>query len=136
MTEKSGKLTINQLAPLRPLPKALLQIIRRALPLKLERLGLQRRRGVGVEQDVAVLEVLLFRAGLQVFLQTVAAIGWRDGRDVDAGVVGLGGGGEGGWLGGHVGCAVWSGGEGIRWSCGLVVWVLVYGGYWLLARES
>ena len=52
---------------------------------------------------MAVLEVLLFRAGLQVFLQAVSAVGGGDWGDVDAGVV-LGGGGEGGWLlGGHVG---------------------------------
>jgi hypothetical protein len=53
---------------------------------------------------MAVLEVLLLRAGLQVFFKAVAAVGWRDGRDVDASVV-LGGGGEGwGLLGGHDGC--------------------------------
>ena len=103
MTKKTGQLTINQLAPLWPLPKPLLQVIRRALPLELKRLSLQGRRGVCVEQDMAVLEVLLLRAGLQVFFKAVAAVGWRDGRDVDASVI-LGGGGEGwGLLGGHDG---------------------------------
>ena len=69
---------------------------------------------------MAVLEVLLFRAGLQVFLQAVAAVGGRDWRDVDAG--GFGGGVEGGRLGGH-GCAV---GGGLFWF-GLVCWVLGVG---------
>ena len=72
---------------------------------------------------MAVLEVLLFRAGLQVFLQAVAAVGGRDWRDVDAGV--FGGGVEGGRVGGH-GCAV---GGGLFWV-GLV-WFGVLGvGCW------
>lgn len=49
---------------------------------------------------MAVLEILLLRAGLQVFLQAVAAVGGGDWGDVDSGVFG----GEGRWLlGGHDG---------------------------------
>lgn len=82
--EIKATLTFNQLPPLRPLPQSLLQIVRRALSLKLKLSSLQRRRSIRVEQDVAVLEVLFFGTGLQVFLKTVAALGSGDGRDVDA----------------------------------------------------
>ena len=84
MRQRETALTFNQLSPLRPLLQALLQIIRRALPLKLELSSLQSRRGVCVEQNVAVLEVLLVGAGLQVLLETVATVGGGDRRDVDA----------------------------------------------------
>lgn len=77
-------LTLNQLSPLRPLLQALLQIIRRTLPLELKLSGLQGRCGVCVKQNVAVLEVLFVGAGLQVLLETVAAVGGGDGRDIDA----------------------------------------------------
>ena len=77
-------LTFNQLSPLGPLLQALLQIIRRTLPLELQLSGLQSRCGVCVEQNVAVLEVLFVGAGLQVLLETVATVGGGDGRDVDA----------------------------------------------------
>jgi hypothetical protein len=55
---------------------------------------------------VSVLQVLLFRSRLQVFLQTVAAVGSGDGRDVDAG-------GEGGSAVSH--------GFGIGFGGGVVV---------------
>lgn len=79
MTSENAKLTFNQLLPLRPLAQSLLEVVRRTLPLKLSLLGLQRRRSTGVEQDVAVFEVLLIRASLQVLLQTVATVGRGDG---------------------------------------------------------
>lgn len=72
-------LTFNQLSPLGPLLQALLQIIRRTLPLKLKLSGLQGRCGVCVKQNVTVLEVLFVGAGLQVLLETVAAVGGGDG---------------------------------------------------------
>ena len=99
--QENAALTFNQLSPLRPLPQSLLQIVRRTLPLQLQLSSLQSRRSVCVEQNVAVLEVLLVRAGLQVLLQTVAAVGGGDGRDVDA--FGEGGRGDGRGALGH-GC--------------------------------
>ena len=72
-------LTLDQLSPLRPLLQALLQVVRRTLPLKLLLSGLQGWRGVCIKQNVAVLEVLFVGAGLQVLLETVAAVGGGDG---------------------------------------------------------
>lgn len=97
ITKKKTKLTFNQLLLIRPLAQPLLQIIRSTLPLKLSLLSLQRRRSIGVEQDMAVLEVLLVRASLQVLLQAVATVGGGDGRDVHA----FGRGAEGGGAVGH-----------------------------------
>ena len=77
-------LTINQLSSLGPLSQALSQVICRTLPLELELFSLQGRRGVCVEQNVAVLEVLLVGTGLQVLLETVATVGGGDWRDADA----------------------------------------------------
>lgn len=99
MQQCKMKLTPNQLAPLRPLLQALLQIVRRTLPLKLKLLSLQSRRSIRVEQNVTVLEVLFFGAGLQVLLQTVATVAGGDRRDVDA--LGERGGGDGGSALGH-----------------------------------
>lgn len=102
-TKIEAALTSNQLSPLRPLLQALLQVVRRTLPLKLELSGLQGRRSVCVEQNVAVLEVLFVRTSLQVLLETVATIGSGDRRDVDA--FGKGGRGDGRGALGH-GCVV------------------------------
>ena len=43
------------------------------------------RSGVGVEQDVSILQVLRVRPGLQVLLERVAALDGRDGGFVDGG---------------------------------------------------
>lgn len=101
--ETGTALTLNQLSPLRPLLQSLLQVIRGTLPLKLQLSGLQSRRGICVEKNVAVLEVLLVGTGLQVLLETVATVGGGDGRDVDA--LGERGRGDRGGALGH-GCGV------------------------------
>lgn len=102
-TKIEAALTSNQLSPLRPLLQALLQVVRRTLPLELQLSGLQCRRGVCVKQNVAVLEVLFIRTSLQVLLETVATVGGGDRRDVDA--LGKGGRGDGRGALGH-GCVV------------------------------
>jgi hypothetical protein len=84
MRQRETALTFNQLSPLRPLLQALLQVVRRALPLELQLSSLQGRRGVCVEQNVAVLEVFFVGTCLQVLLEAVAAVGGGDRRDVDA----------------------------------------------------
>ena len=66
---------------------------------------------------MAVLEVLFVGAGLQVLLETVAAVGGGDGRDVDA--LGKGGRGDGRGALGH-GCGV----QGFVWSWGVGVCVV------------
>jgi len=103
MRQRETALTFNQLSPLRPLLQALLQIIRRTLPLELQLSGLQGWRGVRIEQNVTVLEVFFVGTGLQVLLETVAAIGGGDGRDIDA--LGERGRGDGRGALGH-GCGV------------------------------
>ena len=66
------------------------------------------RGGVGVEEDVSVLQVLWVGAGLEVFLEGVAAFEGGDGGGVDFG--GLGGVGHG------CGC------EGLLMAVEFVVW--------------
>ena len=41
------------------------------------------RRGIGVEQDVTVLEILWIRAMLEMLLQGVSTFNWGDGAFVD-----------------------------------------------------
>lgn len=96
--ENKGKQTLNQLVLLRPLLQVLLQTVCSTLAIELLAGRLKSsvsvltiisdqengkysrehpRSYIGVQQDVAVLEVLHFRAGLEVFLQRVATlVGW------------------------------------------------------------
>lgn len=98
----NGRYTLHQLIPSRPLFQVSLQGVGRALAVQVLAGSLQGsvlvstmlchaiaetgvRSEVGVEEDMPVLEVLHVRAGLEVFLQRVAALvgGWVEGGFVD-----------------------------------------------------
>jgi hypothetical protein len=42
------------------------------------------RSSIGIEKDVAVLQILGFGAVLQMLLKGVAALDWRDGRFINS----------------------------------------------------
>ncbi|KAI6853337.1 hypothetical protein KC350_g18 [Hortaea werneckii] len=85
--KKRGKKDIHHPTNLTYLP----QIIHHPLPFQLSRFSLQGGRRRGIEQNMAVLEILLVRAVLQRLLQRVAAFeGIGYGCCIDRGVVGLG----------------------------------------------
>jgi len=69
----------------------LLQVISDPLAFQFRLLGLQRRRRRRVEQDVSVLQILLFGARLEVLLEPFAALGGVDGGLVDGRVAGRSG---------------------------------------------
>lgn len=96
----NGRYTLHQLIPARPLFQVPLQRVGGALAVQVLTGSLQGsvlvsrvlsagrhgvRSDVGVEEDMAVLEILHVRAGLEVFLQRVAALvgGWVEGGFVD-----------------------------------------------------
>ena len=118
MQQREMTLTFNQLSPLGSLLQALLQVVRRTLPLELLLSGLQGRRSVCIKQNVTVLEVLFVRASLQVLLKTIATVGGGDGRDVDA--LGERGRGDGRGALGH-GCGF----QGSVWLWRVVMFLVV-----------
>lgn len=73
--------TILQILALAPRLEALPQGVAGALALEVGLRGLQGGRGVGVLEDALVLEESGVRAGLQVFLEGVAAGGRGGGGD-------------------------------------------------------